>query len=114
MPPKAAKASVTWSPGDAALMLKGFRELGWDPLILDGKQINGIIKATINQRAPEFDSLKVYFSVKEGGTRPSNNGIYKHYKDIASEYIVKLAKLGIRRKEVDQHAKPGGEHCLWR
>jgi len=109
MPPK-AKAAVTWSPGDTALVVKGFRELGWNPLEKDGKTINAIIKSTISQRAPEYDSLKTYFSTKEGGTRPSNNGLYKHYKDIASEYIVLLASLGIRREDLSSSIASGGEH----
>jgi len=110
MPPKARAKSApvggTWGPAEAALMNKGFRELHWDPHTTDGRVINTVIKNTISERAPEFDSLKTFFSVNEGGTRPSNNGLYKHYKDIASEYIVLLAKIGIR---YERNPTPKGE-----
>ena len=92
MPPK---AKVTWKAEHAALLQKGFQELGWDPTITAGKDINSLVKTAIREDK-EFEPLLAFFSVNEGGKQPNNNKIYGHYKEQGSEYYTRMARAGFR------------------
>jgi len=72
---------------------KGSAEKDWDPHETNGRQINLIMRRTIeDQGAEDFDDwqcLRRLFGKNSlaGGTRENNNGIYGHYKRQASEFI---------------------------
>lgn len=68
MPPK--KMIAVWGEDQVKALLKGFRELQWDPEETEGRKINALLKKLPDN---DFSKIQFWFSRAQGGTKADNN-----------------------------------------